>query len=241
MVDLGGSGVTLRDLTIQNTAGTTSNAAVEITGTGQRVEHVTISHTTGHGILIHSDGTNSVVTRNFLSDLAYSSGNTQIHGIYVAGSGNTVSDNVVYHPSAYGIHLYTASSHDNVVAENTVVGSATRAGILVDTTGANEKIVNNILVGNPTGGLLARACGASCVYDHTLGFNNGANGTVTGANAAQATNVLTADPLFTDSAYHLAASSPAVDWSNPGFVFSPDLDGTARPQGAAADSGAYER
>jgi len=91
-----------------------------------------------------------------------------------------------------------------------------------------------------TGGFVLRQCGTGCVFDHLLGFNNGAatfNDTISG----QATNCVTADPQFSDSMYHVAVSSPAVDWSNPAYVFSPDLDGATRPQEAAPDSGSYER
>jgi hypothetical protein len=54
-----------------------------------------------------------------------------------------------------------------------------------------------------------------------------------------------ADPKFVDPAagdYHLQPSSPAIDAAaDAQSSLTPDLDGTPRPQGSAADLGAYER
>ena len=49
------------------------------------------------------------------------------------------------------------------------------------------------------------------------------------------------DPLLKDPAngdYHLTPASPAVDAA--GETGTPDFDGTARPQGAQSDMGAFE-
>lgn len=56
-----------------------------------------------------------------------------------------------------------------------------------------------------------------------------------------------ADPLFVrpatnrrDSDFTLLAGSPAVDSAGPELTPKTDLVGTARPQGAGADRGAFE-
>lgn len=60
---------------------------------------------------------------------------------------------------------------------------------------------------------------------------------------AIATAISSADPLFVDFANRnarLQSNSPCIDIGSPAGMVSPDLDGTARPQGAGPDLGAYE-
>ena len=56
-------------------------------------------------------------------------------------------------------------------------------------------------------------------------------------------NVLGADPQFVNKAagdFHLMATSPAIDTADPSATEATDFDGTARPQGAKRDIGAFE-
>ncbi|HEU0030603.1 MAG TPA: choice-of-anchor Q domain-containing protein [Kofleriaceae bacterium] len=58
------------------------------------------------------------------------------------------------------------------------------------------------------------------------------------------TNLLGVDPAFVSQGtgdFHLQAGSPALDKGDPTVVNPIDFDGTSRPQGAAADLGAFER
>jgi hypothetical protein len=235
-VSISGSSLTIQDFTVQDS----SSHGIQVSGSGNNVVHMTVHRSGGSNVLLHTDASHTLVTRNWLTDAGYGTTSNQYHGIYVEGSFETVTNNLTVDPSGYGIQVYDASDHDIVVAENTAIGSVTRAGFIVAVAGNNIKLANNIAYGNVTGGFVLRQCGTGCVFDHLLGFNNGAatcNDTISG----QATNCVTADPQFSDSMYHVAVSSPAVDWSNPAYVFSPDLDGATRPQEAAPDSGSYER
>jgi hypothetical protein len=56
--------------------------------------------------------------------------------------------------------------------------------------------------------------------------------------------ILGMDPLFQSVAtadYHLLPGSPAIDAADPAATLTTDFDGTARPQGAHSDMGAFER
>jgi hypothetical protein len=51
------------------------------------------------------------------------------------------------------------------------------------------------------------------------------------------------DPRFVNAAggdFHLMTGSPAIDAADPAATLSTDYDGTARPQGAGRDLGAFE-
>ena len=202
---------------------------------GNRVERMLIQRTARHGVMLHSDSVGAVVTRNTIRDTGSFSNftDTQIHGIYVAGAASVVTDNLIVHPSAYGLHVYTNGNANSLLAENTVVNSALRSGALVETTANGIVLANNVFWGNALDGMVLRQCGTGCVFDHNDAQSLG--GTIT------PTNTLSSNPQFVSATdFHLQAASPAVGFSNPAYVYSPDLDGLARLQ-AAADSGAYER
>jgi chitodextrinase len=234
------SGSTLRDFTIQDATNYGENG-IDVDGANMRIEHMQIIRTGQHNIILHSDTSNAVVTRNYAIDAGMNSSliPSETHGIYVTGHDNQITDNVFVSPTGYGIHVY-GTNHDETIAENTVIGSKTRGGIVVDVgTGYNIKVANNISYGNATGGYVLKSCASGCVFDHLLGFNN-VNGTCTDSLAGQATHCVTADPQFIDGQYHVAPSSPAVDAATPNFMASPDRDGVVRDP-VAPDLGAYER
>lgn len=83
-------------------------------------------------------------------------------------------------------------------------------------------------------------------FDAVRGTNCTFSNTLLSVQAAPLPGTVVADPQFVDVGarnYHLKATSPAVDMAVPslfGLALSPDLDGTARPQGPKPDIGAYE-
>lgn len=96
------------------------------------------------------------------------------------------------------------------------------------------------------------------VYDNNVVFGTNTTDVVDGAGCQWTNNLvfpqltglpgnLVMPPQFADLGagdYHLSASSPAIDKAIPTArfpTFSADLDGVARPQGAAPDLGAFER
>lgn len=89
---------------------------------------------------------------------------------------------------------------------------------------------------------LDRVLFANNVHDSNAGVSGGYNPP---AGSYLMTGILTAPHArfvaagSPDDDYHLAPNSPAVDQAT-GAVPASDLDGTARPSGAAADLGAYE-
>ncbi len=231
---LDGSYQIARDLTVRDVTAVDGDG-IDVSGTGDRVEHNAIRNVARQGILLHTDSANAVIVGNDVRDTGQT-GSNQHHGIYVQGNGHLVIDNVFAQMhGGYGIHVYPSSSNV-VVAQNTVVGSQTRSGILIDSTGGNITVVNNILVGNAEYGVLNRRCDlGGCLVDHNLAWNNGL-----GPTSGRAGNTIQANPQFTDSTYHLAGTSPAVNSARSDYSYSPDRDGAPRPQGGGPDLGAYE-
>jgi hypothetical protein len=224
------SDLTVRDVTCSSCDG------IAVSGAHNRVEHNVVRNVDRQGILLHTDASSAVITRNDVRDIG-EAGSNQDHGVYVQGDGHIITNNVFANiRGGYGIHVYPSSSNV-IVAENTVSSSQTRSGIVIDTTGGNITVVNNISVGNTEYGVLNRKCElGGCVVDDNLAWGNGL-----GPTSGSAANTILANPLFSDSDFHLLVGSLAIDTARSDFVYSPDKDGVARPQGLGADLGAYER
>jgi hypothetical protein len=231
---LDGSYQVMRDLTVRDVTYTDGDG-IAVSGNGNRVEHNVVTNIYRDGILLHTDASNAVIARNDVREVGQA-GSNQDHGIYVQGDGHLVINNVFSQiRGGYGIHVYPSSSNVTI-AQNTVVNSQTRSGILIDTTGGNIVVVNNIVTDNVEYGILNEQCGlGGCVVDDNLAWNNGL-----GATSGPVTNTIQADPLYIDSAYHVASISPAINAARSDYSYSPDLNGLPRPIGAAPDLGAYE-
>ncbi len=225
----------MRNLTVRDVT-TVDGDGIAVSGSGNRVEHNLVRNIYRQGILLHTDATNAVIAGNDVRDVGQP-GSNQDHGIYVQGNGHLIVNNVFADMrGGYGIHVYPSSSNVTV-AQNTVVNSQTRSGILIDTSGGNIAVINNIVVGNSDYGILNEQCSlGGCIVDHNLAWNNRL-----GAISGPASNTIQADPQFIDSNYHLASTSPAINSARPDYSYSPDHDGTPRPQGNAPDLGAYEQ
>jgi hypothetical protein len=95
---------------------------------------------------------------------------------------------------------------------------------------------NNIFLNESVAAPTNTLTGTACVHNRVLAKPQST--APTGAN-----NIINADPRFTNGAggdFHLMAGSPAIDAADPASTEATDFDGTARPQGAARDMGAFE-
>lgn len=232
---MSGTDQTIRGFTIRDVL-FSDGEPLQISGTRARVEEMELANANEHGILLNSSARDATIARNYIHDVGH---DTLDHGIYVQGSGHRIVNNLIARPSGYGVHLYSSPSNV-VVAQNTLVASRLRAGVLVRTSGTGVRIVNNIVAENATHGINYHSCGGGCLVDANLAWSN-PSGAISSAGLAIVTNLITADPLFVDELYRVAALSPAVDSARPDYSFSPARDGVARPQGGAPDKGVYER
>jgi hypothetical protein len=162
-------------------------------------------------------------------------------------SGTRIINNLIYNNGADGIQVATDTADrpiDDVrILHNTIFGNV-RDGILLG-SGADGigtvVIVNNLIIDNAVG------IGGWGTTSHTIShndvFGNGTNFEGAYAAASGTAGNIAADPGFAGSAsgdFHLAAGSSAID-SGEAVEVDRDLEGTARPQGAGWDMGAYER
>jgi chitodextrinase len=239
-IHLGGDNLTLQGFTISNTRQGSCNAganptgcdAVRISGTGDHVLDMTLEGTGRHGVLFHTSSSNGMVARCLIRDIG-TAPDTLKHGIYFNGNGHVVVNNVITDINAgYGIQLYPSSSNVTV-AQNTVVGSEVRAGIVINTSGSGNVVVNNILASNAWRGINYVACSA-CTIDRNLEFGNGTSG-------GAVPGTIAANPQFIDSLFRVAATSPAVDAARADHSFSPAFGGVVRYRGSGPDLGAHER
>ena len=181
-----------------------------------------------------------------------------IHGIYLAGPNGVIANNIVTRASAACIDLWHGSTNE-IVANNTVANCG-RYGIEIGaespTTNLNSTVVNNIVVNVAGRGFHETSPSSGGVFNNNIVYNNSPNfdlccgtqsGTVTLTSAqfnalfVRYTGDMTGD-------YHLQSGAVAIDAGTTLCAAGVslcvpllDLDGVARPKGAAYDVGAYER
>ena len=198
----------------------------------------TVAH---DGQCLYSDygSANVKIVRNYFHDCG--SMEHFHHSMYLNGTGYTIADNLVLRTKAWGIHLYP-NMDNSLIANNTVDGSG-RAGIILTEDSINNRVVNNILSNNAQGGIDGYApIGTNYVHDN-LCFNNGGF-CVEAGNKFSGGNNTEGDPRYTNRAggdFRLNTGSPAIGTANASYANRPDKNGITRPQGGAADTGAYER
>jgi hypothetical protein len=133
----------------------------------------------------------------------------------------------------------TAASHGAFVGANYDVSFSTIVDGVVECggQGATGIALTSSIVFNTTGDSSDTLVGGNMCTTATKYSLISPNSQPVGA-----TN-LNANPQLKNIAaddYHLLVTSPALDHGDPASAISVDFDGTARPQGAGRDSGAFE-
>ena len=230
---------------------------------GNHVHHLKISGgctgSGGAGIVdANYSATDDDIIGNVVHDIGVPGACNGVQGIYHSNLRGRIYNNIVYRVSAWGIHLWHAANNV-MIANNTVFrnGSSSMGGGIEagsgDSPGGivlnNTFISNNIVYDNP-GASITQYCysGVSCIGPNNSVENNliYGNGRGVSLKVGTAIGTVAADPQFVNylpsgaGDYRLKSSSPAINKgatrNSPGY----DIDGRARPLGAALDIGAYE-
>lgn len=201
------------------------------------------------GAAIDGIGANMYVHGNRINniDVAHFTGTTYVQGIYIAGAGWRVENNIVSNVAAVNITQWHAAT-GSIIVNNTVFHS--KEGILIGDGDAgtlpggssNNIVANNIVFDHTTYGIVEGGItGTNNQYLNNLVFNSGNNVSLH-SGAVQSGTVL-ASPQFVDyqtdgsGDYRLQAGSPAIGAGNATYEPATDYAGTTR--GTRADIGAY--
>ncbi|MFL6707569.1 MAG: choice-of-anchor Q domain-containing protein [Massilia sp.] len=230
---------------------------------GNHVHHLKISGgCTGSGgagiVNANYTATDDDIIGNVVHDIGTPGACNGVQGIYHSNKRGHIYNNIVYRVSAWGIHLWHAAT-DVMIANNTVFrnGSASMGGGMEfgsgDAPGGvvvnNTHVVNNIVYDNP-GSSITTYCysGVNCIGSTNTVENNLVYGNGRGISLKTGTAIGTfaVDPQFINYVaagggdYRLKSTSPAANKGATHYAPAYDIDGVARPKGAALDIGAYE-
>jgi hypothetical protein len=170
-----------------------------------------------------------------------------VQGLYISNANNIITNNVVSGVAAVAIQQWHGATSSTIV-NNTVFHN--KMGILIGqgdggmTTGsANNYVANNVVYDNKFYGIIesGKVAGGNRYVNNLVASSATAwkvKGTVSGS--------ISSNPLFVNyqpngsGDYRLSSSSPAIDRGNATKAPKVDVNGVARPRGAAIDIGAYE-
>jgi Right handed beta helix region len=189
---------------------------------------------------------------DIVGNVVHSCGSSsQDHGIYVGQPGGSISNNISYGNSGYGIHCWHNCNHLTIA--NNLVFNNREGGIIVGqgdgpnygkVEADNFIVSNNIAVFNGNAGITeSGAVGSNNKYSNNNVYGNKLNGLRTGSDS----KTITRNPAFinfqADGAgnYHLRSSSPDIDAGTDVGAPKTDIDGRPRPRGGGFDIGVYER
>jgi Ca2+-binding RTX toxin-like protein len=210
-----------------------------------------------------SQGGDGVISNALVeNNVIYGNGNNGGSGINCDGvQDSRFQNNLIYDQHASGISLYRIDAGgpamNNVVVNNTIsVAANGRWAVNIQNGSTGNTVLNNVLLNaHATRGAI------DISPDSRAGFTSDYNAVIDRFTTDDAATVLTlaqwrsqtgqdahsfvatAAQLFVDPAggdFHLAAGSPAVDAGTNPQAPTTDIDGAARPQGAAVDVGADE-
>ncbi len=172
---------------------------------------------------------------------------TVLSGFVIRNGGNTAFG------YGGGIDIFESSP---TITNNLIINNDADAGGGIACDGSSPIIINNTIVDNTAfdgAGIYCLNTNSPYVANTILWDNNGAEIDLDNASITveysdieggyTGTGNINADPLFLDAAgadYHLQAGSPCIDSGIYTSAVLNDIDGNARPQGAAYDIGAYE-
>ena len=182
-----------------------------------------------------------------------------VQGIYIANPNDTVSNNIVYNVTSYGIQLWHGATRGTIV--NNLIFTA-YGGMTIGAGDAGELVPNdytnvfNNMVLNTTYGILEYCYGTdpTCTGAHNLYDSNLIDSTTVTTpwqlrNSLVATNTVNATGASTfvswaangSGDYHLKTASPAIHVGNSLGLPSTDFDNNRRKtvSGALADIGPY--
>jgi parallel beta-helix repeat protein len=183
-----------------------------------------IYNNAGYGIQKYPTGSNNVVRSNRIHDNAHL-GHRGDGILFSGGSNNQAYNNIVWNnDNGIGTNYESGSK----IYNNTIVGNRSYGAYVG--SDSNTDIKNNILYGN----------GAGYFYMFTTATYSIGNSL---CNTSGAGCSVVANPNFVNSSggdYHLQTGSPAIDGGGTLTLVKTDADGSARPQGAGYDIGAYE-
>ncbi len=202
------------------------------------------------------------------------------YGIYTGGGSNGVIEgNIIYNNGGFAIHLFEQNHpvngwiiRNNIIYDN---GKGYRkdrsnefqvAPAVILTRGSSQ-FYNNIVYGNPNGGVVVSLGAKNMLVANNTVYGNGKYGirmTVSSENTRIVNNIsygnngsqiddggenttlqnnLTTDPKFVNPAagdFGVQAGSPAIDKGMTLAQVPTDFTSKARPEGAAYDIGAFE-
>jgi hypothetical protein len=249
-VRITGSYLRLQGFVLENARGISSTDVYFDVG----ADHIELSSneirfSQDQGVFAEAQTNNLHLLGNRIHDngLGHVPGQHQSHGLYVEGTNHLIANNVITdHPYGFGIQIYPQNT-GTIIVQNTVVESGF-SGIVVGGGGgvSNIRIRNNVFAFNSQYGIARDAvCPTSSFADRNVLFGN-PSGAVQGGCSGLSTagGNRTTDPLFVNRGagdLHVQAGSSAIDYAMADYAMSGDHEGRGRPQGAAADDGAYER
>jgi len=253
LIGAGGVGGTIQDVLIAHNSFSDTTYAVELTPTGPGNNK---SATTNDKVL----GT-QILDNTFFA----AHGQAISMGIGRGNAGNLIEDTVIARNSITdsGFAIDITAGYDgassNTIRNTQIVNNLIANGndtILIDggTDGGTGNEVDQVQIVNDTAASSSAGSGLAIYANERGGSGNTISGVsvlnsilpggVFGTSASAATvtsSILADDPQFvSDSDFHLAAGSPAVDAGTSAGAPATDLDGRGRMDGHP-DIGAYER